>query len=114
MLHSGFTFISPWRKTRYSNPNGACVKVAAVTLRRPWRKSGYSESGNCVEVASGMLRRPWRKSSYSRATNCVKAASGSRLVLVGDTTQDGQPGQVVLAFAPAVFAAFTAKVKAGG
>lgn len=91
MLHSGFTFISPWRKTRYSNPNGACVKVAAVTLRRPWRKSGYSESGNCV-----------------------KAASGSRLVLVGDTTQDGQPGQVVLAFAPAVFAAFTAKVKAGG
>lgn len=60
----------------------------------------------------GISKAAWRKSSYSGAVNnCVEVASNlPGIVAVRDSKDPHGPA---LAFAPARWAAFTAKVKAG-
>jgi hypothetical protein len=44
-----------WRKSSFSNTNGACIEVASGTsMSAHWRKSSHSDTnGECVEVAGG-------------------------------------------------------------
>jgi hypothetical protein len=90
-----------WRKAIRSGINGGmCVEVAS------WRKASRSEDngGACVEVAA------WRKASRSEDNggNCVEVAGLRAGVLVRDSKDPVGP---VLAFAPAEWTAFTARLK---
>jgi hypothetical protein len=77
-----------------------------------WRTASYSSSStNCVEVGV------WRKASYSGSnSNCVEVAAtpdaggADQLCLVRDS-KDRDGGS--LAFTPAAWRAFTARVKNG-
>lgn len=70
-----------WRKSRRSNPNGACVEV-------------------------GEDRREPGSGSADDAT-----AGAARGVLVRDTRQADQPDRTVLRFTPGAWAAFTGEIK---
>ena len=77
-----------------------------------WRKASYSSSStNCVEVGV------WRKASYNTASgNCVKVAAtpgqaGIDLLCLVRDSKDRDGGS--LAFTPAAWRAFTARVKNG-
>lgn len=69
-----------WRKSRYSNPNGACVETAS------WRKASYSNSQGA----------------------CIEAGHGSGVISVRDS-QLGD-ASLVLEFSPAAWAAFTRRL----
>jgi Domain of unknown function (DUF397) len=74
---------------------------------QPWRKTGHSGSnGDCAEVAA------WRASrrSYSEG-NCVEVGQGRAVVGVRDSKDPESP---VLVFRGETWAAFTARLKAGG
>lgn len=97
--------ITRWRKSRHSNPNGACVELANV------RKSSYSSGdGNCLEA--GEVKGDWRKSTHSGYHNsCVEAAS---VVGIRDTKQAHLGDQrTVLVFSPVDFTEFTNRIKSG-
>lgn len=113
--------VRTWRKSRHSNPNGACVEASG------WITSSYSShNGQCVEAASGWITSShgcesgacveagnWRKSSCSGYNNsCVEAGScshgGTAILLRDSTLGDASP---VLSFGPAAFAAFTGSLK---
>lgn len=78
-------------------------------LSSTWLKSSKSNpSGACLEAAH-------KRSSYSFANgNCPEAGSGDKSVYVRDTKQEHLGDlRTVLEFTPAVFAAFTERLKAG-
>jgi hypothetical protein len=88
-----------WRKSRCSNPNGACMEVAN------WRTSNYSlASQNCAEIGS------WRKSEASKHANgCVETGHGPAVIGVRDTKQAHLgDARTVLEFSPAAWREFTA------
>jgi hypothetical protein len=77
-----------------------------------WRMASYSGSNsNCVEVGV------WRKASYSTSnSNCVEVAAtadqpGSDVLCLVRDSKDRDGGS--LAFTPAAWRAFTARVKNG-
>lgn len=90
-----------WRKSSYSNSQGACVEVTT------WRTSSYSHTdwtGQCVEVAA------WRKSTRSYANGaCVEAGNGFGVVGVRDSKNPGP----VLEVAPERWGAFLGRIRAG-
>lgn len=76
-----------WRKASHSGSNGQCVEVGV------WRKASYSTaSGNCVEVAA-------------------RADGGADVLCLVRDSKDRDGGSV--AFAPAAWRAFVARVKNG-
>ena len=79
---------SPWRKSRASNPNGACIELAAADALR-YRKSSHCTSRECVEVGH------------------------DGVVLVRDTKQEHLPDdqRSMLVFSSAAWRRFTAGLK---
>jgi hypothetical protein len=90
-----------WRKSTYSGNGGNCVEVAAV-----WRTSSHSNNGgSCVEVAHALV---WQKSTHSNSGGaCVEVAGTGPAVAVRDSKNPGGPA---LAFTPAQWHAFTARL----
>lgn len=85
--------------------------VAIDLSQAVWRKSTYSgQNGACVEVAAFGDGVAWRKSSGSGVKgSCVKVARGTRgAVVVRDSKDTAGP---VLAFSPAVWRDFTARIR---
>ncbi len=81
-----------WRKSSYSGGNGGdCVEIAAV-----WRKSSYSggNGGNCVELAA--VARP--------------GENAEPVIAIRDSKDPRGPE---LAFTPAAWGAFAARVRDG-
>lgn len=78
-----------WRKASYSTANGTCVEVGV------WRKASDSDGngGNCVEVAA------------------APGAGGSDVLCLVRDSKDRDGGS--LAFTPAAWRSFTARVKSG-
>jgi hypothetical protein len=101
-----------WRKSSYSQVNGACVEVGFLDAA-PWRKSSYSKlNGNCVEVAVVDDDPAWHTSSYSKANGeCVEVAVGARVVAVRDTKDDGRGP--ILVVSPEAWAAFVGAARGG-
>lgn len=101
-----------WRKSTYSGTNGDCVEAAALGGGLTWRKSTYSgQDGACMEAAVLGDDLAWRKSSHSGQNgNCVVVAGAVRCVAVRDSKDPGGP---VLAFRPAVWRDFTARIRGG-
>jgi Domain of unknown function (DUF397) len=78
-----------WRKSSYSGANGSCLEAAVLGEDVAWRKSSYSgQNGSCVEVA--------------------REVPG--IVAVRDSKDPSGPA---LAFSPAVWQAFTARIRSG-
>lgn len=76
-----------WRMSSYSGQNGACVEAAALGGSATWRVSVHSGvNGNCVEVARDL----------------------PGIVAVRDSKDRSGPA---LAFTPAQWQAFTARIK---
>jgi hypothetical protein len=98
-----------WRTSSHtSNGGSTCVEVGAI----PWRKSSYSGNGGstCVEVGA----IPWRKSSCSSngGATCVEAGSAPGVVLIRDTTDNGNG--LTLHVTPAAWSDFTTRIRANG
>jgi hypothetical protein len=91
-----------WRKSRHSNPNGACVELAS------WKKSSYSGSTDCTEIGA------YRKSSHSVSYDCTEVGTGNAVIGIRDTKQVHLgDARTVLEFSPEAFRAFVSRVKAG-
>lgn len=102
-----------WRKSSYSGTNGNCVEAAVLGDGIQWRKSRYSgQNGNCVQVAVLGEGISWSKSSHSGQNgDCVEVArNGAGVVAVRDSKDPDGPA---LAFCPAAWQAFTARIRTG-
>ena len=87
-----------WRKSTYSGNGGNCVEIATV-----WRTS----AGTRVDVAHGLV---WQKSTHSNnGGSCVEVAGTGPAIAVRDSKNAGGPA---LAFTPAQWHAFTARLTA--
>jgi hypothetical protein len=88
-----------WRKSTYSNNGGACIEVASVG-----RMTG-DDAGTRPDVAPGLV---WQKSTHSgNGGSCVEVAGTGPAVAVRDSKNPGSPA---LAFTPAQWHAFTARL----
>lgn len=88
-----------WRKSTYSNNGGDCVEVAAL------QRVASQSSGAPLDVAPGLV---WQKSTYSKdGGSCVEVTGTGPAVAVRDSKNPGGPA---LAFTPAEWHAFTARL----
>jgi hypothetical protein len=88
-----------WRKSTYSNNGGECIEVASVG-----RMSG-DHTGARLDVAPELV---WQKSTHSNdGGDCVEVAGTGPAVAVRDSKNPGGPA---LAFTPAEWHAFTARL----
>jgi hypothetical protein len=95
-----YVHAADWRKSTYSNGQGACVEVAT------WREASYG-NGRAECVAVGVA---WRKASHSNSSgSCVEVGKAATAVLVRDTTN--RSGATLTIPAPA-WRALLAEVRA--
>jgi hypothetical protein len=110
-----------FKKSSYSNSQGACVEVD-MDWRTPsfslsqgncvecatFRKASHSNGTNCIETGS------FRKSQHSNSGGCIEVGHGQAIIAVRDTKQKDIGYPDILQFTGNTWGKFIRSIKEGG